>query len=924
MARAMDTPLMGRDADLAALEEALDYAAQGTGSVVLVSGGAGMGKTRLALEFVCRARSGGAVALWGACSEFDLSLPFLPFNEAIGTYLATADVAQLRQQIGPLADAVTKIVPQLSSGSPESDDLSEAGARLRLFEGVVAVLRAVATSAQSGGVLVVDDIQWADASTRELLDFVARRLRQLPLLLVMTYRRVEVGSSHPLHVALDGWRRAGLASTLALRPLTAAEVGRLVCARLGVDRVSHGLVDLMVKRTEGVPFAVEEVLEGAIGSGHIYERDGVWLSKPLSRFDLPESLSAGILQRLDRLDPDHRYVVIAAAILGRKFDPRLLQELTGLPAHVVSAALAAAAKAQFLESDPEDRTRLRFHHALHHEAICGAAPVWDAIDLHSRVADVISRTVPPAPAIERSRHLLAAGRTAEAAPLCAEAANTAAQAGAFAEAAALYEHALAGISDPAERGRLLFERGRMLVACGSPEAAITPLKEGVALAGDGPHAAAPKYLVTLGGAYWLVGDHRASFEAYERARELLESIPSSPDLALVYARLAMWHSSDFDCGAGLDMADRALALADHFDAEHARVPALIYRGAALCELGRRDEGLAVIDRGTAEAVRLMLPEDIGSGIMISAALRAFAMRAQELPPLAGFLRAADLGPASEVFALFVEALAGRFLGDVAQTEVVALAMVESAESLGAGLVAFLGREFLAWARLEQGRLDDAEALMEDLTLREGMWHRFWGPSRILLARARGDLDRAAAEAKLLLARVPTVVGDPFVTGIVAPVLLAVGAEEEADRCVAAALGPDRHAMAVGAAADLAAHRGDTATAAALYREALEGASSAGYRLYATEYEKRLAGLATEPPAAAAPAPEPDRPSRLSPREQQLLTLLANGMTDQQIAQNLCVSVRTVHSHLDRIRDKTGRRRRPELMLLAMELGLRDG
>src|SRR5262249_31842090 len=153
-------------------------------------------------------------------------------------------------------------------------------------------------------------------------------------------------------------------------------------------------------------------------------------------------------------------------------------------------------------------------------------------------------------------------------------------------------------------------------------------------------------------------------------------------------------------------------------------------------------------------------------------------------------------------------VAGRTLGDVGQTEVAALAIVGSAESLGTGLLAFLGREFLAWVRLKQGRLDDAEALMEDLGPRGGLWHRLWGPCRVELAMARGDPNGAADTARALLARLPTLVSDPYVTSIVVPALLAAGAEEEADVCVTASLGPDRHPMAVGAAADLAAYRGD--------------------------------------------------------------------------------------------------------------------
>ena len=113
-------------------------------------------------------------------------MPFLPFYEAIDTYLATADVAKFREQLGPAAGAVGAIVPKLSNGVPPLDDLFGTPIRLQLFEGVVTVLRTVA--AQSGALVVVEDVHWADASTRALIDFVARRTRKLPLLLVVTDR----------------------------------------------------------------------------------------------------------------------------------------------------------------------------------------------------------------------------------------------------------------------------------------------------------------------------------------------------------------------------------------------------------------------------------------------------------------------------------------------------------------------------------------------------------------------------------------------------------------------------------------------------------------------------------------------------------------------------------------------------------------
>ncbi|OBJ88472.1 hypothetical protein A9W97_15565 [Mycobacterium gordonae] len=916
------TPLIARDADLAALEETLDDARRGTGRVRVVAGDAGMGKTRLARELSRRAEERGCAALWGGCRELELALPFLPFCEAIDTYLTTADVAEFRRQLGPAAGAVGAIVPELSNGVPPIDDLFGAPIRLQLFEGVVTVLRTVA--AQSGALLVVEDVHWADASTRALIDFVARRTRKLPLLLVVTDRSDEGGATHPVRVMLDGWRRAGLASMVDLSPLARRDVQRLVCARLEVERVSSELVDMLVHRSEGVPYAVEELLEAAIRSGHVFRRDGAWQCSELSGLHLPNTLALGVLRRLDHLEPDYQRVVMAAAVLGSTFDPGLLAELTGLRGPVVWAALTAATRARLVESDPVHRGRLRFRHALTYEAVRNAVPVWEATTLHSRAADALAAAVPPAPVIERGRHLLAAGRAADAAPLCAEAAEMTSRAGAFAEAATLYDHALVNVVNPVERSNLLCERSRMLLASGDPAAAIAPLQEGVELLGEAGNALTAKLLIVLGSVQLALGEHQAALDAFERARLILENALPGPDLALLYARLAMWHDSNLEGAAGLACADRALALAEASDAKPARAAALIYRGAALCELGRRDEGIAVIDRGVAEAMRLRLPEEFGAGIIISVFQKALAMRAGELASVVDLIRsgarALNVGPAPEVLASLIEAVASRFLGDIDQTEAAALAVLDASEAVPTGMSSFLGRELLAWVRLQQGRLSEAEALLEDLGPRDGWWHRICGPTRVELAIARGgDPQTAADAARTLLTRVPVLAKDPFVVSTVVPALLAVGSEAEAEHCVSAALGPDRHPLAVGAAADLAAYRGDAMDAVTLYQEAADAASAAGYRAIAAGYHDGLAAAGSTP---AVTSTKRDRPAhRLSRRELELLALLAHGKTDQQIAQALVISLRTVRSHLDRIRDKTGRRRRPQLTLLAIELGL---
>ncbi len=180
----------------------------------------------------------------------------------------------------------------------------------------------------------------------------------------------------------------------------------------------------------------------------------------------------------------------------------------------------------------------------------------------------------------------------------------------------------------------------------------------------------------------------------------------------------------------------------------------------------------------------------------------------------------------------------------------------------------------AFGVLSSRAASDAEALLEDLTPREGRWHRAWGPTRVALAMAKGGDPHTAAEvARALLARVPAAAKDLSVVSTIVPALLA--------------------------------------------------AAAAGYRLMVARNRKRLNEFSDGPPTSA-PANKRSGTQSLSQRELELLALLAEGQTDQQIATTLSISLRTVRSYLDRIRDKTGCRRRPELTWLAVELGLLAG
>src|SRR5919202_3196249 len=175
--RALCPVLIGRQQELSLLEDALLEAHRGSGRFFVLAGEAGMGKTRLAEELQQRARRSGTVVMCGTCSEAELSLPYLPFLEAIGNFLAGADVERIKLRLGPAScRQLGLLLPQLELQTTLIDPGDPAQAKMRLFEALLALLRIA--SERTGLLLVLEDLHWADSSTRELLEYMARRVRR--------------------------------------------------------------------------------------------------------------------------------------------------------------------------------------------------------------------------------------------------------------------------------------------------------------------------------------------------------------------------------------------------------------------------------------------------------------------------------------------------------------------------------------------------------------------------------------------------------------------------------------------------------------------------------------------------------------------------------------------------------------------------
>src|SRR5258705_10159183 len=349
---------------MSSLEDALLAALRGDGGVVIVGGEAGMGKPRLVNELVTRAHRLHCAVMSGACSEAELSLPYLPFLEAIGNRLTTEDPYALRDRLGAAGEDLAQLFPQL--GRPAQGVSDPMAAKLRLFEAILLTLRDAAR--ERALLLVLEDLQWADPATRELLDYMTRRLRSTNVLILATYRMDEMHRKHPLVPTIQGWRRSGQAEFIELHQLPATAVADMVCAIFDEHAISDEFRDFLFERSEGNPFVLEEMLRDAVDRGEIYRAGNGWDRKPITEMRIPNTVRATILHRLERLRPDELEVLSAASVVGRSADLETLVGVTGKDQAVVLAALESCVTFQLLEEDEHRSGRYRLRHALTREA----------------------------------------------------------------------------------------------------------------------------------------------------------------------------------------------------------------------------------------------------------------------------------------------------------------------------------------------------------------------------------------------------------------------------------------------------------------------------------------------------------------------------------------------------------------------------
>ncbi|HVN87985.1 MAG TPA: protein kinase [Candidatus Binatia bacterium] len=374
---------VGRDSEERELRTALHDALSGRGRLIMLAGEPGIGKTRIAEELATYARLRNAQTLWGRCYEGDGAPAFWPWMQIVRAYVHERDSASLMSALGSGAADIAQMVSEVRErlpGLPMPPVLEPEQARFRLFTSVASFLHNAANG--QALVLILDDLHWADKPSLLLLHFLARDLAQTRLLIVGTYRDVELRRHHPLSQTLAELAREQLCSRVHLSGLGERDVARFIEMTAGMHP-PDSLVSAVYRETEGNPFFVTEVVRLLVADDRLERPHDVKAWSVI----IPQGVRDVIGRRLDHLSEASNRALAVAAVIGRDFDLEVLERLSDLPEEQLVSALEEAVAARVVtETAPE---RYGFAHALIRETLYEELTLTRRARLHRQIGTVL-------------------------------------------------------------------------------------------------------------------------------------------------------------------------------------------------------------------------------------------------------------------------------------------------------------------------------------------------------------------------------------------------------------------------------------------------------------------------------------------------------------------------------------------------------
>jgi class 3 adenylate cyclase/tetratricopeptide (TPR) repeat protein len=664
------TPFVGRQMELDALGQALARAGAGHGQVVALVGEAGVGKSRLAYEFVHSHRTQGWLVLESASVSYGKATPYFPVIDLLRRYChvddgddtrtirakVTGQLLTLDEALQDTLPALLALLEALPADSPFRA-LDPTQRRQRTLDGLKRVL--LRESQVQPLLLVFEDLHWIDSETQALLDSLVESLPTARLLLLVNYR--------PEYQ--HGWGSKTYYTQLRLDPLPPASAEEFLLALLGDDPSLASLKQLLIARTEGNPFFLEESVRTLVETGVLVGTPGAYrLAQALPTIQVPATVQAVLAARIDRLPPDEKRLLQTAAVIGTEVSLPLLQAIVEFPEEGLHRGLAHLQAAEFLyETHLFPEHAYTFKHALTHEVAYSSLLLERRRDLHARIVEALEALYAErlAEQVDRLAHHAFRGEVWDKAlRYCRQAGTKAAEHSALREAAAAFEQALAALQhlpespatceqaidlrfdlrnvlyplgearrildylrqaeplaealgDPRRLGQLAGYMAACLRELGDLDGSLASAQRALAMAtalGDiGLQVAANVY---LGDVYLLaLSDYRRAAEVFRRNVEALHGAPlrerfGTASIQPVYSRAHLaWCLAELGAFAeGRAYGEDALRLAETVEHPYSLAVACVAVGhLSLCQ-GSLPQAMRVLERGLAlsEAVNFPL------------------------------------------------------------------------------------------------------------------------------------------------------------------------------------------------------------------------------------------------------------------------------------------------------------------------------
>jgi DNA-binding CsgD family transcriptional regulator len=617
--RSVSPVFVGRSEELELAASVLDRVGVGGATHLLISGEAGVGKTRFTDEVSRLAHERGIAVLRGACVAVGgVGLPYAPLTallrdaaRELGDDVRTAlsdDKSAALSSLTPVAGSTGAMAPGSS--------VVQATSQSHLFEALLGVFQHLARERPL--LLVIEDLHWADPATRDAVAFLVPNLGGDRVVLCLTYRTDEIDRRHPLLPWLAEVGRTGWFERIDLQRFDRAETARLVAAINGIDPPPD-LVDRIQRRADGNPFFIEELLMAGGG--------GIAVGA------LPPTVRATLTARVAAAPESAQYVLRVASVSGRRVDEEVLAAVAGMDRDELNLGLRAAIEAYLLVPDQEQgESGYAFRHALVQEAVYDEVLPGERRSVHRAYAEELAARAAQAGAsgatgaaqwAELAHHWGAARDDLRAAQASLRAGEAAAEAFAFEAAERHYERVLElwdSIPDPeltlaVDRVELLGRAARAAEVGGDFRRMVDLLREAIAIGASADPIRGALLQEQLGRALWLNGETEMALQSYQAAMSMLPTDRPTPERARVLAGMGQILMLVDDFAQSLEFCDEAVAVAREVGDPRAEAHALNSRGLALAQLGRCREALPSLRRSLAMSIQLESPDDVGRGFV---------------------------------------------------------------------------------------------------------------------------------------------------------------------------------------------------------------------------------------------------------------------------------------------------------------------